>query len=210
MSESRRNAAAVIATDTMASSFSMPASKLLKPSATVYVIGNVKEAHLAKATAAFCKWEIICDEKNWLPDNGEPSGQTWTSHTSRPGNKCVWRHPFDLEFRCKSVKDAPKFYVEIYNSSNTSTIDFYGYGVVHLPITNSGKYEISIPIFRPSGSTYDWLSSLLFGGNIRYKNPKQMLLETNSAIAHNKTVSCGNVILEVNILRTGFPNYVDC
>ena len=112
---------------TMSASFSitqMTASKLLKPSATIYMIGNIKEGHLQNNTAAYCKWEIISNEKNWIINKGNPCGQTWVAETSKD-YKCLWTHPFDIEFRCKSMSGAPKLYVEVYsNSSINKTTDF--------------------------------------------------------------------------------------
>eukprot|EP01084_Bolivina_argentea_P232441 391763_1 len=145
-------------------------SKLLKPSATIYVIGSIKEGYLQGISAAYCKWEIICNEKNWMIEKGKQSGQTWIAEVSKRTSRCVWEDPLDIEFRCKSLSDAPKLFVEIYSSSKA--IDFYGYGIMHMP-TQRGKHKLSIPIFRPCGSTTHWLSSLLFGGNVRYRNPKE-------------------------------------
>ena len=82
-----------------------------------------------------------------------------------------------------------------------------GYGLIHLPV-HYGKHKLSIPLFRPSGSTSDWVSSLFWGGNIRYKKPKDMLLKTDNKFPH-RTESCGNVMVEINILKTGFPKYIN-
>ena len=100
----------------------MNASKLLKPSATIYVIGNIKQGLLQGVKAAYCKWQIICDEKNWIINNGEQSGQSWIAENSTTNNKCLWIHPFDIEFRCKALSGAPKLYLEIYSANKT--IDF--------------------------------------------------------------------------------------
>ena len=94
---------------------------LMKPSSTVYMIGNIKEGNLKNINAAYCKWEIICDENNWMIENGTQNGQTWIAETSN-NNKCVWAHPFDLEFKCKSIYNSPKLYLELYDSNKT--IDF--------------------------------------------------------------------------------------
>ena len=52
-----------------------------------------------------------------------------------------------------------------------------------------------------------WILSLIFGGNVRYKNPKDMLLKIDNKFPH-RTISCGNVTVGINILKTGFPEYV--
>ena len=173
-------------------------SQLMKPSATIYVLGSIKDGHLQCGQAAYCKWELICND-NWFVEKGTVSGQTWEA-VSKNG-KCVWAHPLDLELRCKSVRSAPKLYIEVHCGGS-----LYGYGVMHLPM-RYGKHEISIPVLRPQGSTADWLSGLLWGGSIRYRNPKQMLLGTERKPPH-KTLSCGYVVVETNILRKGFPKYV--
>lgn len=77
---------------------------------------------------------------------------------------------------------------------------------MHIPIKR-GKHKLFIPIFRPSGTTQDWISSLFFGGNIRYKNPKEILLKNDNKRLH-KTISVGYVEIEINILKTGFPDFV--
>ena len=49
----------------------------------MYVIGTIKEGQLPNAKAAFCKWEVIYNEKNWILEKGEQTGQTWIAETDK-------------------------------------------------------------------------------------------------------------------------------
>jgi len=101
------------------------------------------------------------------------------------------------------MRSAPKLYIEVHRAGF-----LYGHAVAHLPM-RFGRHEINVPVMRPQGSTTDWLSGLLWGGGIRYRNPKQMLMASvGQPTSTHKTLSCGHIVVEISILNKDFPTYV--
>ena len=74
----------------------------------VHLIGEIKGGTGFPSSRSFCKFEVKSG-LNWTLINGKDVGETYEEVADEVDDFAVWYHPFDLHYKCKSIRGRPKF-----------------------------------------------------------------------------------------------------
>ena len=64
-----------------------PKQSTISQDATVYMIGEIKNAYVDCKTAVYCRWEVLFNDKYWKVKHGSKTGQTLISE---PTVLCIY------------------------------------------------------------------------------------------------------------------------
>ena len=73
----------------------------------VHMIGEVKGATGFESNRIFCKFEIK-HGVNWTLLSGKDSGETYEEIRDEVDDYAIWNHPFDIHYKCMSIRGWPK------------------------------------------------------------------------------------------------------
>lgn len=117
----------------------------------------------------------------------------------------LWNHGFNLNLACGSIKGWPRLLFEVSYTDEWERVDVAGYAVCFLPCS-AGETKLTVPAFRPQGSSIEELMAKFIGGFPRYERP-EALASPESRFNH-RTVSVGLVEVELGVVLRGFGSNV--
>jgi hypothetical protein len=116
----------------------------------------------------------------------------------------LWNHGFNFNLACGSIKGWPRLLFEVSNTDEWERVDVAGYALCFLPCS-AGEAKLTVPAFRPQGSSIEELMAKFIGGFPRYERP-EALASPESRFNH-RTVSVGLIEVEIGVVLRGFgPN----
>ena len=91
--------------------------------------------------------------------------------------------------------------MEVFKEDEHKMHDILGYGISRLPAA-VGEHFCSIPLFRPRGSSTEYLEEWYIGGGLRFGDPvKSLTCQSRNAYL---SLSSGAVELKVSVVHQGF------
>lgn len=173
----------------------------------VHIVGEVQSAVGFGEIDLYCKWNIVTsdDSVSWRLIDGEDSGQTWIARPTETDGFVGWNHPLDISYRCAAIQGWPKIAVQVFSSDAHQRSDIQGYGVTFIPFSK-GQQTVSIPCYRPKGSTLEEVQAYSLGGNPQYADSK--FVSSHSSRAGHCAVSTGEVVLQLSVVIKDMPLYV--
>lgn len=172
----------------------------------VHYIGQIVQGNSFDSNIGlYCEIQLEYS-KSWmeLPQRLDAPIQTQTSY---PGNNdiYIWSHPIDLHFASESIFGSPKFIIRVWRLDDLGRIDLFSYGICSLPCTQ-GSFTLECPTWRPIGNWRDEAIAFFVGGPSRLTNEDALNKDLNLR-KRIKTVSSGNVIIEIDVLLKNFDKH---
>lgn len=116
------------------------------------MIGEVKGATGFDTSRIFCKFEVKCGN-NWTLLAGKDSGETYEEVRDEIDEFAVWDHPFDLHYKCKTIRGWPKFQLEVWQADTEGRYSLAGYGIGVVPFA-PGQHSLKIKCWAPKPQGY--------------------------------------------------------
>ena len=128
---------------------------------TLTVQGTIDKCVTGATTDMYCKFGFSCGS-DWEAFAGSKAGITHSARTSLH-QEATFNYPIGISLSSQTPFGWPQIVITVYGYNNFGNDMIIGYGAVHLP-TQSGKTELTVPLFAPEASGFFQKLSAWFTG----------------------------------------------